>query len=147
MKLEKFVPFSAVVAAQAARPLISPCVRHSTSVRYMERQQRIERDTLGLDVCLPRCLHVDVLEACDRALERSLAAQARSADAPRAPDAPPAPAPTQPPKPQPPITAAQLAQARAMAQSCLPAEPAPQASEVQRTIDAAELAWLPPAAR
>ena len=90
----------------------------------MERQQRIERDTLGLDVCLPRCLHVDVLEACDRALERSLAAQARSADAPRAPDAPPAPAPTQPPKPQQPITAAQLAQARAMAQSCLPAEPA-----------------------
>jgi hypothetical protein len=138
----------------------------------MEHQQaRVERDTLGLDVSLPRCLHVDVLEACDRALERSLAAQARSADAPRAPEAPApagaaataaaattgpggqaaavAPPPLPPPRaaPPPPITPAQLAQARATAQGCLPPAPAPPPSEVAGTIAAAEAAWLPAAAR
>jgi hypothetical protein len=123
----------------------------------MDLLARVERDTLGLDASLPRCLHADVLEACDRALERSLAAQARSADAPRAPDAPAAPgaAPAlagggskEPPAPPPraappgPITAAQLAQARAVARACLPAAPLPQAAQEERAIAAAEAAWL-----
>ena len=122
----------------------------------MELLARVERDTLGLDASLPRCLHADVLEACDRALERSLAAQARSADAPRAPDAPavagggaaPAAAGKEPPAPPPraappgPITAAQLAQARAVARACLPAAPLPQAAQEERAIAAAEAAWL-----
>jgi hypothetical protein len=119
----------------------------------MDLQVRIERDTLGMDANLPRCLHADVLEACDRALERSLAAQARSADAPRPPDAPGAPPqpgkepPAPPPRAPPPgpITAAQLAQARAVARACLPAAaPAPQAAaQEERAIAAAEAAWLP----
>ena len=108
---------------------------------------RLERDTLGLDAMLPRCLHVDVLEACDRALERSIAALARSADAPKAPDtpAPPPPPPPPPPALAPPrITAAQLAKARALAQSSLGASPPPLAGQgVERIISAAEAAWLP----
>jgi hypothetical protein len=110
----------------------------------MSYQLTIERDTLGLDALTPRCLHADVLEACERALERSIAAQCRSADAPRSPETPPPVAPALAHLAlAPPLTAASLAVARAIALEYLAsAPPATGSEEERRAIKEAERAWL-----
>jgi hypothetical protein len=46
-----------------------------------------ERDTLGLDASTLQSLHVDVLDACERALTASLQQHGTLAEAPRAPAA------------------------------------------------------------
>jgi hypothetical protein len=104
---------------------------------------RIERDTLGVTYS-PRCLHADVLDACTRALDRSLAVLGRSAEAPRAPDspAPPAALPVTRAAFGVPIPPAQVAQARAEVARCA-CGGAPGAAGEAAAVAAAEAAWLP----
>ena len=47
----------------------------------------VEKDTLGVDACIPRRIHADVLEASERTFERYVATQGHAAEAPRPPEA------------------------------------------------------------